>query len=95
MQFQLPVQQAASVEKRAGPSDLGSNVDQISSHGMMISIGKVDLQVQLTGCTRVSQQGTGTVETGSRQGGDVRVNQTSQLRTLHHQKGRLIGRRHF
>lgn len=61
-----PVQQSSAVQKRASPGNLCANVHQVSSHRMMISIGKIDLQVQLAGCARVSQQGTRAVQTSGR-----------------------------
>lgn len=83
------------MQERPGPGNLRTDVHQVSSHRMVISIGKVDFQIQLAGRACVSQQRARIVQTGGRQRGDVRVNQSGQLRALHHQKRGLVSGRHF
>jgi hypothetical protein len=86
------VEYTATVEKGGGPRHLDGDVHEVARHRVMLAVGKVGLEVEVTRRTGVGQHRAAVLEAGGRQGDHVPVDEAGELRALHHEHRGLVGR---
>ena len=90
------MQQAASMEKRAGPRHLYGNVDEVARHRVMLAVGKVGLEVQLARRAGVREHRTvAAVQARGAQRRYVAVHEAGELGALDDEERGLVRRRCF